>query len=180
MALLSETNPRSPKCRDCHKPADPGEERCRFHRESHTRLTHLLEFSRPSCLECDARHDGYYRSQFCSETCRNAFYARDAMAFIETARKQLDLAPATGILRRLFGHLRDRDGDECYLCGEQVDIDIRGDLRRRFGPSVDHVIPRSKGGTHDLRNLRLVHKACNSAKGARDAETEVARIRRQS
>jgi hypothetical protein len=31
----------------------------------------------------------------------------------------------------------------------------------------DHVIPQSRGGSHDRDNLRLVHRACNSARGNR-------------
>ena len=33
-------------------------------------------------------------------------------------------------------------------------------------PSIDHVIPLSKGGTHSWDNVKLAHFSCNSAKGA--------------
>ena len=49
-------------------------------------------------------------------------------------------------------------GDTCHLCGGQI---IDGEW------SIDHVIPRSKGGTHDLWNLRPAHKRCNFSKGNR-------------
>jgi 5-methylcytosine-specific restriction endonuclease McrA len=32
---------------------------------------------------------------------------------------------------------------------------------------VDHIVPRSQGGLHHDGNLRLAHKGCNSARGAR-------------
>ena len=35
-------------------------------------------------------------------------------------------------------------------------------------PTVDHYIPLSKGGTNDKKNLRLLHKSCNSKKSATD------------
>lgn len=35
------------------------------------------------------------------------------------------------------------------------------------GATVDHVIPRSLGGSDDLSNLRLAHWSCNRAKGNR-------------
>jgi len=41
-----------------------------------------------------------------------------------------------------------------------------------LAPSIDHVIPLSKGGTNDLANLRLSHWGCNYSKrdGARDEQ----------
>lgn len=52
-----------------------------------------------------------------------------------------------------------RDGEGCFLCKKpfKLDEDI----------TFDHWIPRSKGGTWDLENLRLAHKRCNALKGNR-------------
>ena len=30
---------------------------------------------------------------------------------------------------------------------------------------LDHFVPLSKGGTNDLRNMRLMHATCNLTKG---------------
>lgn len=59
-----------------------------------------------------------------------------------------------------------RDGDACGICGESVDMS----LSRSDGlmcPSVDHITPRSKGGTHDPKNLQLAHLVCNMRKSDR-------------
>ena len=56
-----------------------------------------------------------------------------------------------------------RDGWACYLCGSAVDRD--GDPNGDRAPSLDHVIPRSKGGTHDPSNLKTACRSCNSRKG---------------
>lgn len=48
-----------------------------------------------------------------------------------------------------------RDGYVCWLCG------------RAGANSVDHVVPRERGGTDDLGNLRAAHLSCNSRRGAR-------------
>ena len=33
--------------------------------------------------------------------------------------------------------------------------------------NVDHILPRSKGGTNTLKNLQIVHSSCNSQKGSK-------------
>lgn len=45
----------------------------------------------------------------------------------------------------------------CPICGEK-------DLRKL---SIDHIVPYSKGGTDDFKNLRILCKNCNSKKGTK-------------
>lgn len=61
-------------------------------------------------------------------------------------------------------NIAERDGWVCSICGE--------DVPKKFGnygraPSLDHIIPISRGGLHIAENLALAHKACNSSKGNR-------------
>ena len=60
-----------------------------------------------------------------------------------------------------------RDGYQCKLCGEPVDT-AADPQRDDWAPTLDHIIPRSKGGTHDVSNLRTAHRWCNSVRGDRD------------
>ena len=46
--------------------------------------------------------------------------------------------------------------------------------------TVDHMIPRSRGGTDHLDNLQLLCGACNSLKGDRDQAYLMARLREQA
>lgn len=58
-----------------------------------------------------------------------------------------------------------RDQWTCQLCRKSVDPLLKtGD----WIASLDHVIPRSKGGTHTADNLRLAHRFCNSVRRAGD------------
>lgn len=67
-----------------------------------------------------------------------------------------------------------RDGLACYLCGYDTDVNDYtmapgSDGREAFivgleYPSLDHVIPLSKGGAHSMSNARLAHTYCNSIK----------------
>jgi 5-methylcytosine-specific restriction endonuclease McrA len=53
----------------------------------------------------------------------------------------------------------------CQLCGDPVDPNIA--WPDPMMPSLDHILPLSKGGTHDRSNVQLTHLGCNMIKGAR-------------
>jgi 5-methylcytosine-specific restriction endonuclease McrA len=59
----------------------------------------------------------------------------------------------------------DRDRWLCQLCGKPVDRSLSG--RHPEGPTVDHILPISKGGQDTLENVQLAHHRCNSLKGNR-------------
>lgn len=58
--------------------------------------------------------------------------------------------------------IAERDGYRCYLCGDDVDMSLP--RTSRFGATLDHVIPISKGGADSMDNLRLTHWICNVKK----------------
>lgn len=49
----------------------------------------------------------------------------------------------------------------CYVCGFHV---------REREATIEHVIPKSKGGTKDKENLSISHFRCNGLKGSRKIE----------
>ena len=64
-----------------------------------------------------------------------------------------------------------RDDGICALCGSVVNRDdyiMDGDtyIVNSGYPSIDHIVPVSKGGTHTWDNVQLAHMICNSKKGA--------------
>ena len=76
--------------------------------------------------------------------------------------------------RELVAYLIDRDGDRCGICAKRVDPDIRSGPRGSdMGPSIDHVIPRSRGGEDELENLRLTHWGCNRKRGNRGGNEQL-------
>lgn len=51
---------------------------------------------------------------------------------------------------------------KCGICGRKVDI--KADPNSDTYPSIDHVFPVSKGGTHTWDNVQLAHRGCNTLK----------------
>jgi hypothetical protein len=66
--------------------------------------------------------------------------------------------------------LIDRDGPVCWICGGEVDLDVPPTAPG--APTVDHVLPRARGGSSDPANLRLAHRRCNGRRGSRLPELD--------
>jgi hypothetical protein len=64
------------------------------------------------------------------------------------------------------GYLALRDGLDCGICGEAVDMSLKHP--DRMSPSVDHIVPVACGGDNDESNLQLSHLVCNVTKQARE------------
>ena len=52
-----------------------------------------------------------------------------------------------------------RDGWKCGICLRSVDPALK--YPNPLSPSLDHIVPLSKGGTHTRDNVQLAHLACN-------------------
>lgn len=99
-----------------------------------------------TCKECGANflHDGRVLRSFCCIECRRIAEYRKA------DRPWRGKAP----------RIHERDGYVCWLCGTPTAKAWSRD--NPLSPTIDHVKPRSKGGTDDDDNLRTAHWICNS------------------
>ena len=68
-----------------------------------------------------------------------------------------------------------RDQGICYLCGEKCDYkdrriasDGKTIICGEQYPSIDHIVPLSRGGSHTWENVKLAHRGCNSAKSIKE------------
>lgn len=67
-----------------------------------------------------------------------------------------------------------RDKSVCHICGRRCDkkdkwIDANGTtICGNNYPSIDHINPVSKGGTHTWDNIKLAHRGCNTAKSCNE------------
>lgn len=67
------------------------------------------------------------------------------------------------IAQALRDSVFERDGWTCQLCGQV--LDRNADPQSDWYPSLDHIVPQSKGGGHTFENLRGAHRWCNSVRG---------------
>jgi 5-methylcytosine-specific restriction endonuclease McrA len=58
--------------------------------------------------------------------------------------------------RRIVAVLLEVHGSHCWLCNKPICDDK---------PTLDHIVPRSKGGRNAIANLRLAHEECNRKRG---------------
>lgn len=94
----------------------------------------------------------------------------------EARRKQVRIAKAAR-RARIKGRRRDpidpiavfeRDGWRCYLCGDETPRFLRG-TQEPSAPELEHKVALANGGTHTWDNVACSCRACNQAKGAKQA-----------
>lgn len=124
------------------------------------------------CEECGRPYinphtDGHYSSdRFCSRKCSKRYTGREAR-HIRRARIRGNNAESGINLTEIFS----RDKGVCWLCGglcDYKDFEINDDGYFVVGPnypSIDHVTPIAKGGSHTWNNVKLAHHKCNWLKG---------------
>lgn len=117
------------------------------------------------CKNCGSEYcigsTGYNSEKYCSEKCMKRWAMR--VKNDRRLRRMKQREHDTNItLEKLFS----RDGGVCYLCGNPCRWDdvVNGDAGEQY-PSIDHVIPVSKGGTHTWNNIKLACRRCNWTKG---------------
>lgn len=114
-------------------------------------------FMAGSCCVCNKKFVSKYLDKTCSPRCQRKNNRR-GQDWITPRQRQA---------------IYKRDRWVCWLCNKSVDRDAEysHDNYNPLYPSLDHVIPRSQGGTDEPDNLRLAHVECNSLRGAPDPST---------
>jgi 5-methylcytosine-specific restriction endonuclease McrA len=138
----------------------------RNYRETHgvwPRANHP-ESQRAAALRRRQAH-GHWRELYPE---RAAAYDARRRALVTEARVGESFAPAD---------IHERDGWTCKLCGQPIDRSIAWPHPK--SPSLDHIVPLSRGGAHSMGNVQSAHLGCNSSKGNRlmvDAVSTLARL----
>lgn len=61
--------------------------------------------------------------------------------------------------------LIERDGLQCHYCEDDMELNRHDRKRGPNAISIEHVYPRSLGGSNQLFNLVLAHADCNNVRG---------------
>lgn len=108
------------------------------------------------CIRCDSpfvcRARGGRSAQYCGRGC----YQKDKAS---TRRVRL-----RGVERETVRRVRvfERDEWTCHLCGEPLSREAS--FPDPLYPTLDHVMPIAKGGSHTMANVKAAHFICNSSK----------------
>lgn len=96
----------------------------------------------------------------------NTEKGREVLRRARSARRARKL----GVALESFAHkeIFERDNWVCGICGKSVDKYL--EYPDPLSPSLDHIIPLSKGGSHTKNNVQLAHLCCNLQKGARNVQ----------
>lgn len=113
--------------------------------------------------------DNVQFASYCSSVCRKRSAYKYIREHYET--KNTKRAKRAGVLIErgvTLSALIKRDGLRCAICGELCDVNDKsyGNGSGPRYPSVDHIIPLSKGGDHVWSNVQVAHIICNIKKGA--------------
>ena len=119
------------------------------------------------CKEC-GKHYTTTRStrKYCTDICNERYRNRQK----ETTRRKRIMMNGKVDWNISIERLLKRDGHTCYLCGEVVNTTV--DTNDDCYPSIEHIIPISKGGTHTWGNVKIAHRYCNSIKSDKIVENE--------
>ena len=126
-------------------------EEWRIAREARKEANHRKDV----CIVCGKEYETYNPAQ---KTCSKECGKKLAHAHKHKRIPKNQLVDKDITLEALYR----RDSGVCYLCGEPCDWDDKTD--KTVGPtypSIDHMVPISRGGLHSWANVKLAHFECN-------------------
>lgn len=119
------------------------------------------------CVECGKKFFTNRKNVVaCSDNCKNK---RENRIKETRRRKKLRENGKVNYKINIYKLMR-KDKNICQICGKAVnkeDYHYNEDGHFVAGPeypSIDHIIPVAKGGTHTWDNVQLAHRHCNSIK----------------
>lgn len=116
------------------------------------------------CKYCGRAFEQHNKSYFCSEECRRKYKNLSKQRKKDDRTKQ---AKKNGNYDKsiTLAKVYKRDHGVCYICGKH--LILNDDYNRLDAPTIEHVVPICRGGTHTWGNVRLACRACNNAKGTK-------------
>lgn len=124
------------------------------------------------CSVCSKTFINERDTMFCSIECKKEYIGNELSKPLPISKNALRLSRA-----RQNGQfdadidiykLIERDGEQCYLCGDVVLFNVHFNDPKY--PTIEHVIPIAKGGTHSWDNVKVACRDCNTRKSTKNVE----------
>lgn len=113
---------------------------------------------RKQCVVCETTFLGHGGALYCSTSCRrDSTPARNGRRRAKVKRRAL--TSGGGVSRHA---VFERDNWTCRICGMAVLRTAR--VPAPYAPTLDHIIPLARGGSHEPSNVQCAHFICNSRK----------------
>ena len=132
-----------------------------WYKDSKRALSWRVEYvtcPNPDCEGVKAKRPGETVSASCNKDCEAAFRLHQL-----SGGRSDNLGTNSWIAPSVRLAIYERDNWRCQLCRKKVDPSLPGGLP--LAHSLDHIIPRSLGGSNEPSNLQLAHHECNWRKG---------------
>jgi len=113
-----------------------------------------------TCKECGKEFTTNYgdkRKSYCSIECMDKAQKREDHVKNRIKSKDKFVSHIN------FNEIFIRDKGICKICGEPIGMSLKAP--HPMSVTIGHIIPLSKGGTHEINNVQLAHRRCNSIKG---------------
>jgi 5-methylcytosine-specific restriction endonuclease McrA len=112
------------------------------------------------CRHCTTPFvDSHPDARYCSARCGRRYHRRERKGEVPE-------------VMRLY--VLERDGWRCQICKRGIPATLT--VPHHMAGTADHVVPRSQGGGHDAANLRAAHFICNTMRGNRGGNEQLALI----
>lgn len=130
------------------------------------RRERVAELTRP-CVECGTPFYNIHPSALtCTPLCSKRRKNRISRMYDSKRLNETNIVDKDITVQKLFK----KYGGICYLCGKECDFNDKVITEEGYMivgktyPSVEHIIPISKGGLHSWDNVNLAHHYCNTLK----------------
>ena len=113
------------------------------------------------CRECGKVFYDIPTNRFCSKECKEKYNLEH-----KRQPRKLPISAITDETKDItLPKLYIRDQGRCYLCGGQCDFTV--DSLDGNYPTIEHIVPVSKGGKDCWDNIKLAHRKCNAFKNVK-------------
>lgn len=157
------------KCRECDKEYAPKQRTESYYcsrnckdknRKKEIKAKRIASKFDRICIGCKKNIPRTARAdkKWCSEEC-----ASKVRGHTSNAARRIKTNEPFGTFFRI--DIYNRDKWICQICKKPVEKNLSFPNPKRA--SLDHIIPLSRGGTHESGNVQLAHLSCNTSKGNR-------------